>query len=106
MNTRCKPGELAIVVDAVGGDRTFLGYIVTTVRLIHHPDGRVAWFTDPLLVHPSDGCRILWFDTSLRPIRDPGDDAIDWVSHRRPRSVDLREDQLTRARAQLLEVGS
>lgn len=73
-----KPGELAIVVDSADGDQTFLGRVLTTVSLVEDVDGgRPAWLTDPLLEDPRDGMLIFWFDTSLKPIRDPGDDAVD-----------------------------
>lgn len=73
----CKPGDLAIVVDSADGDQTFLGRVLTTVLLIDHKDGRAAWLTEPILKDPRDGVSILWLDTSLKPIRDPGDDAVD-----------------------------
>lgn len=74
----CKPGELAIVVDSIDGDPAFLGFVVTTVRLIDLGDGGpLAWLTEPLLVDEKDGFHILWLDTSLQPIRGPESDAQD-----------------------------
>lgn len=83
--------------------------IIRVTSLTTIGSGMPAWFFDGPSVDCLCGCgkaidRIA--DMLLRPIRDPGDDAIDWISHRAPRSVDLKQDQLTRARAQLQEVMS
>lgn len=77
----CKQGDLARIV--APGEPAH-GYIVRCIKLIHRArdqHGRVLegdfWLIDP---HPpckngerGDAAR----DKNLRPIRDPGDDAID-----------------------------
>lgn len=67
------------------------------------------WSIDPINCRCRVGCTEVLdccADNLLRPIRDPGDDAIDWASRRTPRSVDLQADQFARARAQLQEIQS
>lgn len=104
----CRPGDLAVIVSVLGSSHalSLLGKLVKVVEIkridpICGPFWRMA---EPVLYRGVDFHLVA--DAALRPIRDPGDDAIDWVSHRRPRSADLREDQLTRARRQLLKAAS
>ena len=75
----CKPGDLAIIVDAGSCARVHIGKIVRCIRLTepiygHHGFG---WETLPELNASDDGKALLWRDEHLRPIRDPGDDATD-----------------------------
>lgn len=76
----CKPGDLAIVVRDSYGPQTHLGKIVTTVALEYAPDAKgiemLAWATAPIL-YDDDGVIALFNDSSLRPIRPHGDDAVD-----------------------------
>lgn len=104
----CLPDDLAVIVSVLGSanDLYFLGKLVKVIE-VDHVDQRYGpyWrMADPVVYRGIPFTLVA--DAVLRPLRDPGDDAIDWVSHRAPRSVDLREDQLTRARAQLQEVTS
>ena len=104
MNVR--PNELAIIVNCSKGLEDCLGHICTIVTATTHPmTGESGWIFDPP-VRVGQELHDSTLDRHLRPIRDPGDDAIDWISRRMPRSADLQQDQLTRARAQLLEVAS
>ena len=70
----CKPGELAIVV----GDPVHIhdGRIVLCVRPDSDPGFQGCWITEPEL-YDADGTLYAPMDNSLRPIRDPGDDARD-----------------------------
>jgi hypothetical protein len=105
----CRPGDLAVIVRLLGsapGAICFLGKLVTVDRVeqidpVYGPYWRMA---EPV-VYRGVAFELI-ADAALRPIRDPGDDAIDWISRRTPRSVDLHEDQLTRARHDLLEATS
>ncbi len=80
----CKPGDLAMVVNSTCGNE---GVIVTCLEYIglmnwhgrdYRPKARPTWRIDREL--PAfDGCHVGPFckDEILRPIRDPGDDAVD-----------------------------
>jgi hypothetical protein len=75
--SRCKPGELAVIVRCQAEDsKHHIGKIVRCVRLEQTAQGVLGWRTDPLLTTKA-GARIGWDDSVLRPIRDPGDDAKD-----------------------------
>lgn len=82
----CKPGDLAMVVKAVCPEN--IGLIVKVLRWAPPIDGMPAWETEsdrpsPTVctisprvstgMHRVADVRDAW----LRPIRDPGDDAID-----------------------------
>lgn len=67
----CKPGDLAIVIRDCDGHHQ--GKIVTVVDGACRPS---HWLTDPKLIDPS-GLLVEAHDSDLRPIRDPGDDAVD-----------------------------
>lgn len=104
----CRPGDLAIIVsvlDSAAG-LSFLGKLVKVceVECVDPNYGPYWRMAEPVQYRGIDFHLIA--DAALRPIRDPGEDAIDWISRRTPRSADLRDDQLTRARAQLQEVTS
>jgi hypothetical protein len=70
----CKPGDLAILVKAgVERDEPYLGQIFTCLRIHTEASARVGmpvWTVTEL-----DGFGVK--DRSLRPIRDPGEDATD-----------------------------
>ncbi len=82
----CKKGDLAYVVPTTRRHAWAAGRVVTCVELIRdqHLIGNVGWLIDPPLADPADG-KVLRHaaDASLRPIRDPGEDATDetllWV---------------------------
>ena len=65
----CKPGDLAVYV---GRQSACLGQMVTVVSSVT-PDG---WWVEPGLIgaekHPN-----MVYDRALRPIRDPGPEAVD-----------------------------
>lgn len=75
----CKPGDLAVVV---GG--RFPQNVGKLVRVIEPQPGRSgAWLVECLASMASTygvlsaGAIATCFDAQLRPIRDPGDDAVD-----------------------------
>jgi hypothetical protein len=73
----CKPGELAIIVS--GQVPEFIGRIVQVTEL-DAPFWPTAWrFVERLI--PADGSGEVRSieDCALRPIRDPGDDAVDEI---------------------------
>jgi hypothetical protein len=74
----CNPGEIAIVVFSRGGGNE--GKIVTCIQPLQHTFlecGTVAaWVTEPMLENRL-GIEVPTPDHQLRPIRDPGDDAVD-----------------------------
>lgn len=83
----CKPGDLARVVDC----GTYTDRLVEVVRM-HGLITKYAalgalWFVKPIGFTPHD-CNLtvdgemLLPDNRLRPIRDPGDDAVDEVIQR------------------------
>lgn len=83
----CKPGDLAIVVRSICGNE---GKVVRCIRLDDRvssepsrmPDGTIvapepAWVIDrPLSDWEGEMSSYCW-DSQLRPIRNPGDDAQD-----------------------------
>ena len=92
MELRCKPGDLAVVVGATIHP-SMNGRIVRCIRLLgaqepidgvswKNPNGLASWLVS------SEGSPMPWgggpfvmrraiADRFLRPIRDPGDDAVD-----------------------------
>lgn len=80
----CKPGDLAVIVRSFAGNE---GRIVRCVRLISKecicvlPDGsqslQAIWEIDTDLTGCNGGTGPYCQDSLLRPIRDPGDDAVD-----------------------------
>lgn len=78
----CKPGDLAVIVRSMAGNE---GKIVRCVRLADSSEAKEAGFDmrpevwvleKPLMTRlgfPASLC----YDAHLRPIRDPGDDAVD-----------------------------
>ena len=70
----CKPGDLAVIVFAPY-DPQHLGKIVTVKHRIELGFG-IDWVCDPQLFCNNEQA-IAWNERSLRPIRDPGDDAVD-----------------------------
>lgn len=79
----CKQGDLAIVVNSLCGNE---GKIVRCLRLLpahrwEFPDGSIvikpSWEIDISLPSFDGSCTTRVADDRLRPIRDPGDDAVD-----------------------------
>lgn len=74
MKLNCKPGDLAIIVVPKGiSGSEHAGKIVrvTTLRLAD------SWNYEPSLPRLDGGFYLGIVDEYLRPIRDPGDDAVD-----------------------------
>lgn len=73
----CRPGELAIKIYSKAGNEGRIVRCVTHVRqAFRHVGVLDAWMTDPMLANAA-GMFVPCPDASLRPIRDPGDDAQD-----------------------------
>lgn len=70
----CEAGDLAIVVRSGKDGMDMRGRIVTCLKVISTVD-EPHWLVTPEIW--CQGFLILFPDSSLRPIRDPGDDAID-----------------------------
>lgn len=73
----CKPGDLAVVVRA-RFDPSHLGKIVSVVEWDDEAGG---WKVDPPIMTAGIPWRAV-ADHALRPIRDPGDDAVDEMIQR------------------------
>lgn len=69
----CKPGDLAVIVRAPF-DKEHLGKIVKCIGFSSNYESH--WITEPKLPRIGGGW-LSWADKNLRPIRDPGEDAID-----------------------------
>lgn len=90
----CKPGDLAITVGSMRGDQD--GRLVEVLRASTPQDVEEwepgAWYVrvlgGPLYMHAANGKRPFTYcslrDRNLRPIRDPGDDAVDETLQRLP----------------------
>ncbi len=64
----CKPGDLAVVVRSIY-DPAQIGKIVRVVEWCAYTEG---WIVSPCILFYASV-----HDECLRPIRDPGDDAVD-----------------------------
>ena len=104
MTLRCKPGDLAVVIGSCSLHPDSDGVLVRVLErapdaaVFRLPDGVPTYggpdrwvieFTRPLRIKLwSDAWRLAPFacclDAKLRPIRDPGDDAVDEVLQRVP----------------------
>ena len=62
---RCKPGDLAIVINATT-QKQFIGRVVKVIELY----GNDSWICEPDLIG-SDGIPRAMFDDNLQPIRPP-----------------------------------
>jgi hypothetical protein len=72
----CKPGDLAVIVKVGPLAKGLLGRFVTVLRP-HKDSLGVYWDYEPLL-QTVDGYVVAAVeDECLRPIRDPGEDAVD-----------------------------
>lgn len=80
----CKPGDLAIVV-AIGVNPRCPPRVGAIVKVGHASSvWPEHWVLDPPVIDPADGCMVHVKDAHLRPIRDPGDDAVDETLLRLP----------------------
>ena len=80
---RCKPGDLAIVIDWKG---IHTGKVVTVV-CFSESFGLGCWEVSPETIDPDDGVNVCWNDASLRPIRDQDgeDETLTWAG--RPKEM-------------------
>lgn len=69
----CVPGDLAAIVRA-DIDKEHIGKLVTCIEWENDRWGG-GWITWPILKSVR-GSVIRWHDGDLKPIRDPGDDAV------------------------------
>jgi len=108
---RCNVGDYALVLRTVWpGLQKFVG----TVVFIERPSpglGLPYWRVSPKTIDESDGCTGDWQDADLKPLRDPGPDAIDETIQRlgKPMDKNLREleealDELKRVSRELKEL--
>jgi hypothetical protein len=99
----CKPGDLAVVVNGpnIGGlCRVVSPYTVRMVEGLCWNIECLSRMRDNLTGNPvAPGTAALCADAFLRPIRDPGDDAVDETLQWLPVP---REDELSREDAVLL----
>jgi len=79
MGLNCKPDDLAVIVRTHASKGDLLGRIVRVKELREEITAGMGptWTYEPQLV-ATDGRKIFRVnDCALRPIRDPGDDAVD-----------------------------
>lgn len=86
----CKPGDLAVIVRS--HDRRNIGRLVKVLRLYDRRIEASWWIASESVLHGifSDwppGAEVGLFDSHLRPIRDPGDDARDEMLRPLPEEV-------------------
>jgi len=69
---KCKPGDLAIIVNGGDFSKIHIGKIVRCIKIMPSDEGINGWETEPELeVKVGDDIHcILWIDYHLRPIRD------------------------------------
>lgn len=80
----CKPGDLAVIIRSEAGNE---GKILRVIRFVGEVPGWVGsdrWETDTLVPGKLGGWSCAVQDSNLRPIRDPGDDAVDETLQRLP----------------------
>lgn len=79
----CKQGDLAIIVGSVAAKEGKEGLIIRVLSCGTDPDhGVPSWTYEGNVIHPSGIRYRRILDCFLRPIRDPGDDAVDEVIQR------------------------
>lgn len=78
MTLNCRPGDLALIERAGRETQHLVGHFVTVKRIHHASSPRLpGWVYEPRFI-AADGVAVEWLeDCCLRPIRDPGDDAVD-----------------------------
>lgn len=76
MTLRCKPGDLAVIVGSTYMGGICNGCLLRCLSIHDHESWNVEPLSPRLLEHfnPTDDVML---DRYLRPIRDPGDDAVD-----------------------------
>ena len=73
MKLNCRPGDIARVVTR----GPFQDKLIRVTCIIDFHRGRVIWDYEPPHFECRGGRQDGFFDDVLRPIRDPGDDAVD-----------------------------
>lgn len=92
----CKPGDLAVVIRSHAGHE---GKIVRCIRFlgkVHLWNGSDRWETDIELPNRFGNVTCTMRDAYLRPIRNPGDDAVDETLQRLPAPITqpkIKEDK-------------
>ena len=76
----CKPGDLARIVTA----GPFQDQLIVVTEVYFSPWGWIWDYEGPLKRLPNGDRQTGFFDHVLRPIRDPGDDAVDETLLRQP----------------------
>lgn len=90
MNTRCKPGELCVIVSAPWFSSHLIGCVrrVLEVSSRSLPDNPMWTYEGSRLRYIDNGEEIDYLDDCLlRPLRDPGEDARDEMLHPLPQEV-------------------
>lgn len=82
---RCRPGDLAIVVN--GFPSINLGRVVKCLQPIDTRYG-VSWLYEGELEGLIGGRAVAVGDECLKPLRDPGDDALDEMLRPLPTQID------------------
>lgn len=73
----CKPGELAFIMHAGGNDESWASGLVVRCLSVFMEGIYACWIIEKALVSPAGQMYTSVYDGVLKPIRDPGDDAID-----------------------------
>ncbi len=80
----CKPGDLAVIVRSLtSSQERNLGHICRCVAPAMSPWGEPGWRIEP----PTPLGQHHAVDVALRPLRDPGDDALDEMLRPLPEEV-------------------
>lgn len=77
----CKPGDICIIVNGLDFGKQHIGKVIRVTKL--HSGYWGCWeYEGEWLLSPSGFEIVAIEDYCLRPIRDPGDDAVDEVIER------------------------
>lgn len=83
----CEPKDLAVIVNCSPGEEWALGHVCTIIEREDHPlTGELGWYFEPALTNGRIR-RNCTLDRHLRPIRDPGPDAVDETLVGKPAAV-------------------
>ena len=88
----CKPGDLAVIVRS--HDERNIGRLVKVLRPYERRVDPSWWISSESVLHGvfSDwppGAEVGMYDTHMRPIRDPGDDAKDELLRPLPHTLEV-----------------
>lgn len=82
---RCKPGDLAVIMYTTLEKAHNLGKLVMVVKALGEetPKWGLHWVVEPQSSDVPPAAYYTAWDASLKPLRDPGDDArdetLDWL---------------------------